>query len=154
MAERYRPASDFLNAVIDDCAPLSGSIFGEANLRLLIAMTGDDDLSNRDWATFLLAQEDFDTAEVRAALLRAACDEDPNVSAEAILGIARRDRDLALPFIRKALCAAEVSVPIFDAAEVVAHPILVDDLRRFASGAVDPYVAGALAACEAGLVKE
>jgi hypothetical protein len=79
------------------------------------------------------------------------------VSAEAIFGIARRDRDLALPFVRKALNAAEVSMPIFDAAELVAHPILVDDLRRFAwdaDGAVDPYVAGVLAACETGQVKE
>lgn len=91
MSDLYEPASDFLKAVIAEDVPLSGSPLGEANLRLLIAMTRDDDRSNRDWATFLLSQEDADTPEIRSALRSAADDEDDYVRAEALLGLARRD---------------------------------------------------------------
>ena len=55
MSELYEPASEFLRA---DCAgevPLSGGAFALANLRRLIETTRDEDRSNRDWATFLLA---------------------------------------------------------------------------------------------------
>jgi hypothetical protein len=131
--DRYEPTSDFLTAVINDDAPLSGSIFGDANLCRLIAMTRDPDKSNRDWATFLLAQSDFDDDAIRQALLRAAGDDDEVVRAEAIVGLARRDRDLALPLIKQALTARSVPHPIFEAAAYAAVPALVDDLRRFAS---------------------
>lgn len=72
--ERYQPPSDFLRGIVADNVPLSGSEFGEANLRLLIEMMRDEDRANRDWATFLLAQqEEIDTPEVRQhfSMLRA-----------------------------------------------------------------------------------
>ena len=39
-----------LHVLIADDIPLSGSPFADANMRRLIALTQDDDLSNRDWA--------------------------------------------------------------------------------------------------------
>lgn len=152
--DRYEPASDFLKAVIDDDAPLSGSIFGDANLHLLVAMTGDRDRTNRDWATFLLARHDADDHAIRQALLRAASDEDDAIRDEAILGLARRDRDLALPWIKQALAAECASYIVFEAAAYAADPTLVDDLRPFAHPSGDQHfdsmVAEALLACESG----
>src|SRR3546814_15755070 len=95
MTERYAPPSEFLRAVIDEDAPLLGSDFAAANLQRLIEMTRDGDAVNRDWATLLLAQQNADTPEVRAALLRAAEDESDPVRAEAVLGVAPRDKALA-----------------------------------------------------------
>jgi hypothetical protein len=152
MAERYVPSSPFLKAVVDDEIPIGGSEWGEANLRRLIEMTRHEELANRDWATMLLAQQEIDTDDIREALLRAAADEDENVRAEAILGLAQRDPNVALPFLQRALCGRTVSMPILEAAALVADPSLVDDLRCFAERSEDPFLddlaLDALAACK------
>jgi hypothetical protein len=157
MSEPYLPPSKFLRAVIREEAPIGGGELGDANLQKLIEMTRDADCANRDWATMLLAQEEIDTDEVRAALVKAAADEDENVRAEAILGLAQRDRDLALPFLRKVLSGPAASMPIFEAAALVADPSLIDDLRCFAEPSdnafLDGYTLEALAACEAAAAK-
>jgi hypothetical protein len=149
MADAYLPPSKFLQAVIEDEALLED----EANLGRLMDMTRDAHPENRDWAALLLAQQDMDTPEVRAALLRAAKDENAVVRAEAILGLAKRDRLLALPFLQKELARNGVALPIFEAAALVADASLVDDLRAFAepSGdeSLDKQALEALKACEA-----
>lgn len=152
MGERYRPKSEFLKAVIADEAPLTGWA-GEGNLRLLVEMTTDADWSNRDWATMLLGQLELDTPAIRAALLRAATDEDITVRGEAALGLAKLDPALALPFVQKALASDAVGIPMLEAAVLCAHPSLVADLRVWAEPSnepdVDSYAVDALAACEA-----
>ena len=152
MGERYEPTSDFLNAVIAEDAPLSGSAMAEENLRRLIELMRDDDRSNRDWATFLLAQEEIDTPDVRDALIRATEDDDDMVRAEAVLGLAVRDPRLALPFVQQALQADTVEIPMFEAAALCAHPSLIEDLRIWAEHSGQPLAkrlaAEALAACE------
>ena len=80
----YSPASDFLVSLMNEEIPIDETVFGRANLTLLIAMTRDADVSNRDWAAMLLSQYGPKTAEVRHALLQAADDEDLIVRAEAI----------------------------------------------------------------------
>lgn len=154
MKSRYEPPSEFLRAVINEDAPLAGSDFAAANLRRLIKMTGDEDPANRDWATLLLAQQDLDSPEIREALLRAAEDDIDAVRAEAILGVAQRDKSLALPLVQKELARTSVAMPIFEAAALVADPSLVDDLRAFAQPSGDDFLDGlaleALKACEAG----
>jgi HEAT repeat protein len=142
MNDHYEPASDFLKAVISDDVPLSGSAFGDANFRRLIAMTSDADKSNRDWATLLLSQQDSDTTDVRLALLRAAEDEDQNVRAEAILGLAQRDWEIALPFIISALAGDYASMPLFEAAAIVADPSLLDVLGHWIEPSDDPFLDG------------
>jgi hypothetical protein len=152
MTERYEPASDFLRAVAAEEVPLSGSAFADANMRQLIAMTRDDDVSNRDWATMLLASEEADTPEIRDALLSAANDENGVVRAEALVGIAQRDRGLALPLVLKALSGKWASMPVFEAATLVADPALVDVLRPWTEPSDDEWLdqlaREALAACE------
>ncbi len=154
VSERYEPPSDFLKAVIDDDVPLVGGDFASANLRRLIEMTRDDHPANRDWATLLLSQQDLDTPEVRDALLRAAEDENDAVRAEAIRGLARRDKGLALPPLRRELARTSVTLPIFEAATLIADPSLAGDLRAFASPSGDEFldrcVLDALEACENG----
>lgn len=80
----YLPASDFLWMVANDEISLVGSGFADRNLQLLIALMSDDDVSNRDWATMLLAGKDIDTAEVPEALIAATDDSDMSVRREAL----------------------------------------------------------------------
>ena len=154
MADHYEPASNFLRAVVNEEVPLSGSAFADANMRQLIAMTRDDDLSNRDWATMLLAMEEADTPEIRAALLSAAEDENELVRAEALVGIAQRDRALALPLAVKALSSGLAIMAVFEAAALIADPSLVDLLRPWTKPSDDEWLdqpaRDALAACEVG----
>ncbi len=134
--------------------PLSGGRFGERNFQLLVEMTTDPDRANRDWAVMLLAQQERDTPQVREALLRAARDEDEYVRAEAILGLAMIDRALALPLVKDALAGTSATLPIFEAAVLVAHPSLIEDLRAFEEPSDEPWldelVIKALEACENG----
>lgn len=151
--DRYEPPNAFLKALINDDAPLTG-VDGESNRRRLMMLMRDDDAANRDWATLLLAQQDLDTDEVRQALLTAAEDENEYVRAEAILGLAQRNKAIALPLIRRELGRERVAVPLFEAATLVADPSLVNDLREFAAPSDDAFLdelaAKALRACEAG----
>lgn len=154
MTALYSPASDFLKAVAADQVPLFGSDFADANFQRLIAMTRDEDRSNRDWATLLLSQQDVDTPQVRDALTIAAQDEDNVVRAEAILGLAQRDRALALPFARNELMSDYACMSIFEAATLIAHPSLAELLRPWVQPSDDEYLdhlaREALDACENG----
>ena len=154
MTEAYLPPSEFLQAIIRDEVALTGSDEADRNLQRLITMIKDPAPENRDWAALLLAQEDVDTSDVRTALMEAAQDENAIVRAEAILGLAHRDKTAALPFLRNELAGDAVALPILEAAAVVADPTLVDDLRAFASPSgdarVDEAAEEALRACEVG----
>lgn len=135
------------------CASLTGAD-SASNVRRLMTLMRDEDAANRDWATLLLAQQDLDTDGVRQALLAAAEDENEYVRAEAILGLAQRNKALALPLIRRELGHERVAVPLFEAAALVADPSLVDDLRDFTAPSddalLDELALKALGACEAG----
>jgi hypothetical protein len=150
----HEPPSSFLKFLMAGEIPLSGNAFAETNLKHPLALTRDRDRANRDWAVFLLGQDEIDSSAVRDALAIAAEDDDLVVRAEAILGLARRDRDLALPFIKKALSAAEVVVPIFEAASIVADTSLVESLQPWIKPSnhdwFDQNVHDALSACENG----
>jgi hypothetical protein len=124
MTERYEPPSSFLKSLIADDTALSGGEHADQNLRRLIDMTKDNDPINRDWAALLLAQQDLDTPEIRGALLHAAGDPNEYVRAEAILGLAQRDKELALPILKRELGRSFVPLPLFEAATIVAHPSL------------------------------
>jgi hypothetical protein len=71
MTTPYEPTSDFLTAIVSGDVRLAGDEFADTNLQRLIDLTRDDDLSNRDWATMLLAQEEADTISIRSALCAA-----------------------------------------------------------------------------------
>ena len=149
------PKSEFLRAFLAENVPLVGSELAEANLVTLLGLTQDADLSNRNWATFILAQEAIDTEMVRETLINAARDSDIKVRAEAVLGLAIRDARVALPFVQEALRDSTVNIVMLEAAGICAHPSLVDDLRVWAEPSdhpsVDKAAAKALRSCEAAL---
>ncbi len=152
MCDPYEPPSDFLRAIVAGEVPLSGTPLADENMRQLIEMMSSDDPANRDWATMLLAQEEADTPEIREALLKAARDENDVVRAEALLGIAKRDTQLALPLAMAALSGTEASMAVLEAAEIIAHPELVVHLRPWTEPSdnrwLDQLAMDAMKACE------
>jgi len=151
VSERYEPPSDFLKSIIADEVPVTGGHFAETNLNKLIEHTRDTDRANRDWATLLLSHEGGDSPAVRAALLQAAHDDDDVIRAEAVLGLASRDPEVALPFVQEALRAEVITAPMLEAAAICAHRSLIADLQIWAEPSeetvLDRLAAQALAAC-------
>ena len=153
MEEGYWPSSGFLCTVANDEVPLAGNAAGEQNLRLLMKFTRDPDVSNRDWATMLLSQQELDTPEVRQVLQRAAEDSDCHVRAEALEGLAERDKELATPLVERELRGDDCGYGTFEAARLIADPSLLSALRnwngRFEESSWNELVSEAIAACEA-----
>ncbi|WP_426263958.1 HEAT repeat domain-containing protein [Sphingomonas sp. PWP1-2] len=153
MTADYHPSSDFLIQVLNEEAPLTGSEYADANLSKVIGFIADEDAANRDWAAFILGNLDLDTPEIRSALIAFANDQSERVRAEAIRGLAQRDRTLALPYVRSALANPSATVNIFEAAAIVADPTLVAPLKAFTGSSDDEWfdelVSEAIAACEA-----
>lgn len=153
MDEPYLPEADFIVMVANGDVPLVGSPFAAENLKLLIAYTTDAVVSNRDWATMLLASHAPDTPDVRAALLSATEDVDPCVRGEALQGLAERDKECARPLVRRELERDQCSFATFQAAHVVADPSLLKGLRawtgRGGAAWIDNQILEAITACEA-----
>lgn len=153
MEDYYEPSSEFLRKIVSGEVQLTGSEFAQQNLQLLIAHMSDNDTSNRDWATLLLAGQAIDTVEVRQALLSAAQDMDASVRAEALLGLAERDVVLALPLVASELEGDEVGYGTFQAAHAIASPTLLNGLRRWSGRGGAPWINDeindAVVACEA-----
>jgi HEAT repeat protein len=141
----------FLVMVANEEIPLTGSDFGDKNLQTLIAYTRDKDVSNRDWATMLLAQQALDTSEIRDALIAATTDEDSSVRGEALLGLAERDTGIALTILRHELEHDDCAYATFQAARIAADSSLLDGLHRWMGrgGAswIDDEITDAIAAC-------
>lgn len=70
----------------------------------LIQLSRDPDDATRDWATFGLAQQTtLDTSALRDALAARLTDTDPEIRGEAMIGLASRKDERALPAIEAAL---------------------------------------------------
>lgn len=155
--ENYQPEADFIIMVANGDIPLTGSVMAAYNLKRLIDYTTDADISNRDWATMVLALHAPDTVEVRAALLSATEDCDARVRAEALQGLAERDTEIALPLLQRELMRDECGYATFQACYDLRHPSLLDGLRRWIGrgGApwIDSTITDATAACEAAQAK-
>ena len=156
MNEPYLPKSDFIWMAAEGDVPLSGSPEGNANLALLIAFTKDDDVSNRDWATMILAMHKINTSEVRDALIAATDDVEPCIRGEALEGLVDRDRDLALPLLARELARDECGYATFKAAHTLAHPSLLGLLENWTNrgGApwIDDTIQDAISACRAATI--
>jgi hypothetical protein len=102
-----------------------------------------------------IAMQEIDTPEVRAALLAAAEDTDVVVRAEALQGLAQRDKELALPLVEEELLRDDWGYATFQAAEIIGHPSLLPGLRKWRrkTGAswIDETIEDAIRACETGL---
>ncbi|MEO0870873.1 MAG: HEAT repeat domain-containing protein [Pseudomonadota bacterium] len=148
----YRPASDFLCIVINGEVPLAGGEFAEQNLARLIEYTSDEDDSNRDWATLLLAQLELDRADVVEALLRIADDKNQFVRGEAILGLANLGHQDAFTLVHRELENEFVQLQVFEAAKILADSRLLEHLKWYQDAtdepAVDDAARAALKACQ------
>ena len=132
---------------------------GEQNLQQLIKLSTDEDVANRDWAALLLAQlvalDDVRREDVKAALIIAAHDKESCVRIEAACGLVELDRPLALSVIQSELKQDTVISSVFYAAEDLADPSLVEDLREFQNSETGPNdyckARDALEACLKGI---
>jgi hypothetical protein len=153
---RYLPASPFLRMIIQEDVPLSGSVFSRPNIEQLIELMRNADRSNRDWATLLLAQTGVDTPEVRSAFSEALGDDDEAVRMEALIGLAKRDPDAAMPHVEAALAQDTIQLLAIEAASYVASAGLLPILEDIKSGwvgekdAFSTALDEALASCTSG----
>ncbi len=118
---------------------------GAQVVEALIALSADDDVPVRDWATFALAnlvrepgvEAFFDSAPLRDALAARLTDPHEETRAEAALGLAVRGDTRALPVVRAALEARPRFTHFIHAAEALADPELCAPLRHLAATASD-----------------
>jgi hypothetical protein len=152
----YAPASALLQQLIADDTPLSAD-----NVAEVIALSRDDDQSNRDWALLMLAQSDLDTPELRAALVAGLDDAHHEAMLEALIGVAMREPARALPRVAALLDGETIDSMTLEAAAYVADPSLVPALREIeeemaADGdeELGDYLAEAIECCESGTPPE
>lgn len=152
MTERYEPKSDFLKNFDWETVPLGGHEFGEVNLRRMIKLMDDEDQSNRDWATFLVARSDANSKELTAALLTNTRDKNADIRCEAIVGLAKRDPSTALPIVTSMLMEQTVYVALFEAAGFVADQSLLPILEEIRTwwGEEEIDLDQAIQSCKAG----
>lgn len=130
MTGRYRPKAEFLQLIADDTIDVEHGAEAGAHLQRLLSFLDDEDDTNRDWATFLLAQTEINTAEVCAALESTARDQNDAVRNEALNGLAKRAPETALPLVRNALLGSSATLPLFEAAERLADANLAGILKE------------------------
>ncbi len=154
--EEYRPPSPFLQRLIDDEPELSGSAEADARAELLIAATRDADSANRDWALMMLAQSEIETPQALAALIAGMDDAEHEAGLEALIGVAIRAPELALPRVKALLDEDIVDSMTLEAAAYVADPSLLPYLEAIGSEVEDDddgfttLLAEAVEACSTG----
>jgi HEAT repeat protein len=120
----------------------------EVVIRALIRLTADQDSPVRNWATFGLgSQAEADTPAVREALWARVGDEEEDVHAEAVFGLARR-RDPRSTALIVELLEAEQGIYSWglEAAACLRDPALLPHLTGY--DASSPPVATALCECD------
>lgn len=121
---------------------LAGQHASEA-VAALIQLTSDVDTDVRSWAAFSLGDllEDVDTPQVRDALAARLEDEDPEVTGEAMVGLAKRKDPRVVEHVRRALTRRPVFVSAVEAAGLLEDtgflPLLLE--VRDAPGEADSY---------------
>ncbi|RYG84362.1 MAG: lyase, partial [Alphaproteobacteria bacterium] len=154
--EDYRPPSQFLQRLIDDEPELTGSAEADALAAELIALTQDADAANRDWALMILGQSELETPEALAALVAGMDDAEHEAGLEALIGVAMRAPELALPRVKDLLDQDEVDSMALEAAAYVADPSLLPLLEAIGREVVDDddsfttMLAEAIEACSRG----
>ncbi|MCW2763797.1 MAG: hypothetical protein JWR85_3998 [Marmoricola sp.] len=159
-SEDYRPPSPFLQRLIDDEPELTGSSEADALAAQLIALTRDADPENRDWALMILGQSELETPEALAALVAGMDDEEHEAGLEALIGVAMRAPELALPRVKELLDGDEVDSMALEAAAYVADPSLLPFLEAIGREVVNDddsfttILAEAIESCSRGSAPE
>lgn len=98
---------------------------------LLASRHDDPDPAVRAWALFGLGTNlDVDTPAVRTALGRGLLDDEADVRAEAVVGLARRGDVRTVAMVREMLAARPAGRLAFEAAEALADPSLATAVRE------------------------
>jgi HEAT repeat protein len=97
----------------------------------LIALSTDQAVHVRDWATFGLGEQiDSDTPEIRAALHARLHDQDGDTVGEAMVGLARRkDAQFLAPLLAFLQAGNVGSLPL-EAAAALTDPVLLPTLQQ------------------------
>ena len=154
--EEYRPSSPLLQRLIDEEPELSGSAEADGLAAELIALTKDGDSSNRDWALMILAQSELETPEALAALVAGLDDEEHEAALEALIGVAIRAPEIALPRVKALLDEDSIDSMTLEAAAYVADPSLLPALEVIGQEVEDDddgfttLLAEAIEACTTG----
>ena len=121
-----------------------------ASISTLIQMSSDPDAEVRNWATFGLGtMTDADSSELREALFGRIQDVHDETRWEALLGLARRNDNRVVPYIRSELQADVVAVFAVEAALEAGFRELLPALRELATwwDLDSDLLADALSAC-------
>lgn len=127
--KRYEPKDPWLLEAHCDDRFIGDQRPSRDDLEKLISLTRADDVADRDWAVFYLSMVNVDSLNIRAALLEATDDDNTDVVHEAILGLARRSKELALPILKRELKDDWLSLGLTEAAEYIGDPSLAPLLR-------------------------
>jgi hypothetical protein len=122
----------------------------EAVTDALIRLSRDDVDEVRDWATFGIGSIlELDTSDVRDSLFARTTDRSQEVRDEALVGLAHRRDPRALPLVREQLANGNVGRLVFEAAQYLAQPSLLDALAGWvADNPDDEALLGAVRACD------
>jgi HEAT repeat protein len=113
----------------------------------LIHLSGDEDRDVRDWATFGLGTMcTADYPELREALRNRLAEDDAEIRAEAMAGLALRKDAAVIAAIKAALEQQPVIAGVLDAAATTASPVLLAPLIALAAR-VPPTDTGYWARC-------
>jgi HEAT repeat protein len=110
-----------------------------------IGLTTDLDPDVRDWACFALGQQwrELDTPSIREALAARLDDIDVDTRYEALVGLANRQDQRALPYVRAALSGADVYRLALVAAGALGDPTQHPLVLRHLSGGAESVGEGA-----------
>jgi HEAT repeat protein len=121
-----------------------GVVYGISGLesqeavKLLIRLSSDEDDAVRDWATFGLgSMTDFDSAELRAALMERITDANDEARLEALLGLARRKDVRVIEPLIEELTSENVGLLALEAAEEAADFRLLPPLLLLKESWID-----------------
>lgn len=120
-------------------------------VELLILLSKDKESSVRDWATFGMGtQIDWDSPQLRDALLARLNDEDEDTRAEAHFGLALRKDQRGIPALIEELGGSSVGDVLLEAAQELGSPLLYPSLLSLKENAdgEDLTLDAALAACK------
>jgi HEAT repeat protein len=131
-----------------------GGIDAPAAVAALLKLSEDPDVDVRDWATFGLgSMTEFDTPQLRQALLARTEDSDEETRGESIVGLARRRDVRVVAVIERELCRPDAANLVVDAAHEFPQPSFLAGLKRLDRERWDrerwdlESVAAAIAAC-------
>jgi HEAT repeat protein len=104
---------------------------GEEAIKALITLSTDEDDDVRDWATFGIgSMVDFDTPELREALLSRMSDQHRDTRGEALLGLAKRKDERVMGPLLLEIDSQSVGSLALEAAAEMANPALCPALLR------------------------